>query len=285
MMRRYVKYLQNVPNRAQDWTAAAPNSAGAHERIYYSRTRWFSLRQFRRSAPVMAIFVSRASADTIPSDLDFGRLCCSALKAQRPFSSTTMTSPSISVSGGSFSQARAIWGNRPVNPLPQRDLRTRQILRASFSFRCFCSVAINEDPEDDLRLAMNATAYLPIEKTYKETGRTVPLQGSAGEMKKPAGERRDRDAVINEVMDDWLFQTPVPERSELAKRRRPENKARGGTQIDPSNLRKLFNRLLADAKLRQVRFHDLRHSFASMLLQNRESLTYVKEPMGHSRSM
>ena len=69
------------------------------------------------------------------------------------------------------------------------------------------------------------------------------------EMEKPAEERRDVATVVNEVMEAWLFQTPV------------------GIQIDPSNLRKLFNRLLTDAKLRRVRFHDLRHTFASLLLQ------------------
>jgi len=84
------------------------------------------------------------------------------------------------------------------------------------------------------------------------------------ELKKPAEKRRDRDAVINQVMEDWLFQTPVIQRSDLAKRRRPDIEARGGTQLDPSNLRKVFNRLLSDAKLRRVRFHDLRHSFASL---------------------
>jgi integrase len=102
------------------------------------------------------------------------------------------------------------------------------------------------------------------------------------EMEKPAEQRRDAATVVNEVMEDWLFQTPVLTRSELAKKRRPEAEPRGGTQIDPSNLRKLFNRLLVDAKLRRVRFHDLRHNFASLLLQNGESLTYVKEQMGHS---
>jgi site-specific recombinase XerD len=58
-----------------------------------------------------------------------------------------------------------------------------------------------------------------------------------------------------------------------------------GTQIDPSNLRKLFNRLLTDAKLRRVRFHDLSHSFASLLLSQGQSPTYVMEQMGTVRSM
>jgi integrase len=103
------------------------------------------------------------------------------------------------------------------------------------------------------------------------------------EMMKPSDQRRDRDTVIDEVMDDWLFQTPVIERTELAIKRRPNVEGRGGTRLDPSNLRKLFYRLLTvDAKLRRIRFHDLRHTFASLLLGNKESLVHVKEQMGHS---
>ncbi len=40
--------------------------------------------------------------------------------------------------------------------------------------------------------------------------------------------------------------------------------------------------LAKGASVRQVRFHDLRHSFASLLLQNGELPVYVKDQMGHS---
>jgi integrase len=43
----------------------------------------------------------------------------------------------------------------------------------------------------------------------------------------------------------------------------------------------IFKRCLLLAGLRQIRFHDLRHTFASLLLANGESLVYVKEQLGH----
>ncbi len=56
-----------------------------------------------------------------------------------------------------------------------------------------------------------------------------------------------------------------------------------GGLLHPHNLRdRVFYRLLKAAGLRQVRFHDLRHTFASLLLQQGESPVYVKEQMGHS---
>lgn len=84
------------------------------------------------------------------------------------------------------------------------------------------------------------------------------------EMEKPAGERRDAATVVSEIMEDWLFTSPK------------------GAQLEPSNLRKVFNKLLTDAKLRRVRFHDLRHTFASLLIAQGESLAYVKDQCGHS---
>ena len=56
-----------------------------------------------------------------------------------------------------------------------------------------------------------------------------------------------------------------------------------GVLLDPDNLRKrVFASLLKASGLRRVRFHDLRHTFASLLLQQGESPVYVKEQMGHS---
>jgi integrase len=55
-----------------------------------------------------------------------------------------------------------------------------------------------------------------------------------------------------------------------------------GGIIHEANLRnRVFFKALAKAGLRRIRIHDLRHSFASLLIQNGESLAYVKEQLGH----
>jgi len=56
-----------------------------------------------------------------------------------------------------------------------------------------------------------------------------------------------------------------------------------GGILDPDNFRKrVFYPILKASELRRFRLHDLRHTFASLLLQQGESLVYVKEQMGHS---
>ena len=44
----------------------------------------------------------------------------------------------------------------------------------------------------------------------------------------------------------------------------------------------IWKNLLRKAGLRQVRLHDLRHTFASLLIQNGAPLAYVKDQLGHS---
>lgn len=53
------------------------------------------------------------------------------------------------------------------------------------------------------------------------------------------------------------------------------------TPYDSANIRKTFERVLAKAGIRRIRFHDLRHSFASWLIANGESLAYVRDQLGH----
>jgi integrase len=43
-----------------------------------------------------------------------------------------------------------------------------------------------------------------------------------------------------------------------------------------------FKPLLTKAGLRSIRFHDLRHTFGSLLIQAGASLAYVRDQMGHS---
>jgi len=55
-----------------------------------------------------------------------------------------------------------------------------------------------------------------------------------------------------------------------------------GQVLEERNVRTMFARLLAKAGLRHIRIHDLRHTFASLLLQQGESIVYVKEQLGHA---
>ena len=66
-------------------------------------------------------------------------------------------------------------------------------------------------------------------------------------------------------MDDHVFLTP------------------DGSPIDGDNLRtRVFYRVLERAGLRRIRLHDLRHTNASLLIQQNESLVYVQKQLGHS---
>jgi integrase len=57
----------------------------------------------------------------------------------------------------------------------------------------------------------------------------------------------------------------------------------GSTRQRMSNelVRKAFRACLTAAELRRVRFHDLRHTFASLLIQQRANPKYIQQQLGH----
>ncbi|MFF4121033.1 tyrosine-type recombinase/integrase [Streptomyces sp. NPDC001714] len=55
-----------------------------------------------------------------------------------------------------------------------------------------------------------------------------------------------------------------------------------GHLIEPATLTRHFNALLRDARLRPIRFHDLRHSTATLLLEQGVELVVIKELLGHA---
>ncbi|WP_443074625.1 tyrosine-type recombinase/integrase [Streptomyces sp. NBC_01455] len=55
-----------------------------------------------------------------------------------------------------------------------------------------------------------------------------------------------------------------------------------GRPLDPPNLTQRFGRLLHRAGLRRIRFHDLRHSTAALLLEQGGDIVVIKEILGHA---
>lgn len=103
-------------------------------------------------------------------------------------------------------------------------------------------------------------------KTYR-SDRNIELPELVAEAlrehrERQAFERRGAGAAWQE--SGHVFTTPV------------------GAPLDPDNLRKAFKRLLVAAELPEIRFHDLRHSAASILLYAGVPMRVVSEILGHS---
>jgi len=117
--------------------------------------------------------------------------------------------------------------------------------------------------------------FIEIKRSYTKGRFTTPKNGKS--------RRVDMSRQLSETL------------KELKKDRKTEALAKGwkdvpelvfvneeGNVIDDVNLRKrVFNKALEKAGMRRIRLHDLRHTFASLLIQNGESLAYVKDQLGH----
>lgn len=53
--------------------------------------------------------------------------------------------------------------------------------------------------------------------------------------------------------------------------------------IDADNLiKRRFHKILKKADVKQIRFHDLRHTYASLLISKDLNFKYIQKQMGHS---
>jgi integrase len=55
-----------------------------------------------------------------------------------------------------------------------------------------------------------------------------------------------------------------------------------GNQLNPANLRRSFIKLTEGARVPEIRFHDLRHTHATLLIQNGTNVKVLAERLGHS---
>jgi integrase len=101
--------------------------------------------------------------------------------------------------------------------------------------------------------------------------------------KKPrrVGLSRELRRVLLQLRDDTLLSAPVNGKNDISGELVFPSDA--GTPIEMNNFsERVFKPLVSRAGLRRIRFHDLRHTYGSLLIQAGASLAYVREQMGHS---
>ena len=91
--------------------------------------------------------------------------------------------------------------------------------------------------------------------SLEQTGKVIPSHGSRASLL--AGGDWQNSGLV--------FTTPI------------------GTALDDRNVRREFKAILADAKLPDIRIHDLRHTYATLLLVQGVHPRTVMETLGHSQ--
>lgn len=110
---------------------------------------------------------------------------------------------------------------------------------------------------------------------------TVSRAVSAGTEASSTKSRRAREVPLPDQAADALEQ--LASRDEFISSDDYVFTNRLGRHLDGSALRRRFERARNAAGLRLLRFHDLRHTYGSLLVAGGVDLASVKAAMGHSR--
>jgi integrase len=118
-------------------------------------------------------------------------------------------------------------------------------------------------------------SFIEVKRSWRRKRLSTPKSGK--------GRRVDMSTQLKETLEALLST-----RKEEAWRRNWEHvpewvfcNADGQILIEMTVRKYVFYPALSRSGLRHIRIHDLRHTFASLLIQQGESLAYVKEQMGH----
>jgi integrase len=100
-----------------------------------------------------------------------------------------------------------------------------------------------------------------------QKARRVDMSSQLAEVLYALKEVRELEAIADGHSlspDAWVFLSPQ------------------GCRLDERNLETAWAGCLARSGIRKVRFHDLRHTFASLLIQHGAHPKYIQEQLGHS---
>jgi integrase len=105
-----------------------------------------------------------------------------------------------------------------------------------------------------------ATEFGPKTRTSR---RTVELDAATVALLQRWRQKLDTDALPAGI-DDWMFCNTA------------------GRYLNPQSISQLFDRIIARTDIPRVRFHDLRHTHASLLIADGEDVKVVSERLGHA---
>ena len=175
---------------------------------------------------------------------------------------------------------------RPICPLTQQEVRVLLAAAQQHTPREYpCSCSARPDGP-----AAGGVAGAAMGGSSTSTGAFIEVRRNlvAGRLTTPRTARPRRVDMSDQLLSDAAGAADRAQRGNTAAGLGPGAgvgilQREPGVRLDGDNLRqRVFYKVLEKAGLRRIRIHDLRHTFASLLMQNGENLEYIQEQLGHS---